>query len=332
MRLKGICAVTLLLTVLTAVECSKKKQNHKPKKEDKDINKKVSSDKVPNGGRKGSMSNGSWQSSIPIAIQSLPLPIPKKKSKKKKNQKNASMKKRIGKNKKRGGKKPRNARVKDQTAGVKPMTVQMKRSTVELLDSSEVVRRMRRDVDDSVFSVEERKLRDEWLGLDGSHESTIPSRESASLIPRELKFIYDAEKTMADAYETIMPHIKARLQKRSLDDDDEGDSSDDVRVSDEKENESALTNEEIMLNNKLSDYDRAVDKREVTDYDLTDEELLSEEDAARAMHVREVSPEDEEYSDDVTEVVDDAEFTEPIRHTIVTREAPGCNGRSVRFE
>ena len=299
---------------------------------DKDVEKKISSSSVPNGGRKGPTSGGGgWQSSLSVSPMTIPMPIPKnKKSKEKKSHRNGKARhtqknKRIGKTQEKAEQK------RPREAGVHPSALKQRRSDIiELVDSSEVVQRMRRQVDEESFSDEERKLRDEWLNFD-HHENNIPSKEHVNFVPDRNRYIYETdipyeEEGFVEQYYSS-PQMKERLQKRSL--EEESDDDDDVDFLNEDITSQPDDDEEDDENYQ------AIEKRDVSDYDLPEEKdtRLSEEDTPRYMRVRDILPEDEYSNDDITEILEDATgFSEPIRHTIVTREAPGNYGRSVRFE
>ena len=153
-----------------------------------------------------------------------------------------------------------------------------------------------------------------YISLDEEHENNIPSVETASFVPNDLKYIYDAGKTLAEAYETLTQLKNEHLQeKRSVEESEDENA--------EKEEGETETEEE-----EDDDKDQDIEKRDLTDYDLAADEDIMSENAVRDMQVREVSPEDEESSENVVEIVE-----EPHYHTIVTRDLP-LNGRSVRFE
>lgn len=211
------------------------------------------------------------------------------------------------------------------------------------LENEEVVQRMRRHASDEVFSDEERKLRDEWLSFDTQHDN-IPSAEVASFMPSDLSFIYEAQNSLKNAYDTIIPRVKERLQKRSPADEDE-----DVEEKHSTVTQKRQRDEEdlVSFNKVLGDEDvtRIERKRDLTDYDFTTEEdaddLYTSDDASdipRNMKVREISPADD--ADDDTyegaiEIVDDreeADYADPIIHHVNTRETLPQDGRSVRFE
>ena len=105
----------------------------------------------------------------------------------------------------------------------------------------------------------------------------------------------------------------------------------DVEDQNDVENERTPSDaeEQDLMSQNDEQSSRVIEKRDVTDYDFNDEFLTSEEeDIARDMRTRDISLEDE-YGDDVMEVIEDSpgSFMDPIHHTIVTRD-----GRSVRFE
>ena len=287
--------------------------------------KKVSSSKVPNEGRKGPTSGNMSGGNMAISPVAIPFPLaPKKENKKSKGK----LKKGEKTNKKeRRVKKPRAS--ESHPAGVN----MQRRDADEMLASDEVVRRMRRDVDEEEFSEEEKRLRDDWLKMDEAHiEDNIPSRETASFVPPNLRYIYET-----DAYNELFEpqqqqqdeEVKSVLRsKRSTFEDveDENDIENERTPSDADEQDLMSQNDEQSS--------RVIEKRDVTDYDFNDEFLTSEEeDIARDMRTRDISLEDE-YGDDVMEVVEDSpgSFMDPIHHTIVTRDAPSNDGRSVRFE
>ena len=236
---------------------------------------------------------------------------------KKKNERNAKKKNRergISRQKENKKQQPResdNARPQDAT----------RRSNIDdILDSEQVVARMRRGIDEENFSDEERKLMDDWFNMDVAQETgNIPSRETASFVPPNLRYIYET-----DAYNDLFAPQengeRLKVQKRSIDVDDE---------SDVTENDEDV---DLMSQNEDDRNERAIEKRDVTDYDVIDDLSLDEEDIPRDMRTREISPADELYGDDVMDIVEESGFREPIHHTIVTREAPSNEGRSVRFE
>lgn len=358
--------LVLVLIVLTVnIDCKKKTRKASRKIEEKKTDKlkkdgrlkknekgdktnSVSSDKVNNGGNKGPMS-GNINQGVPNPFQ-IPFPIIPK-AKKAKNNHKGKVKSENQKDQPTAGKGAQGVKNKhgpSSNSGSKTGPLQVvtesKRSTVEdntfePLETSEVIRRMRRDVDDDNFSDEERKLRDEWLQFD-LHDNNIPNAEGASFLPSDLNFIWEARKSLSDAYDTIMPHVKERLQKRSVAEND-----DIVELS--KPSTSVIKSEDDLMSlNKIMDSDvRVQKKRDVTDYDVageevndSDEDLVSvssEADMSRDMRVREISPAEEEYSEEAVEIVDDSDdgdFLEPIHHNIGTREALSRDGRSVRFE
>jgi len=311
--------VVVLCYFTSDVNGSKKFKNKKtlPQKTIKNGDlKKVSSSKVPNDGRKGPTSGNMSGGNMAISPVAIPFPLaPKKENKKgqlKKDEKTNKKERRV--------KKPH------------PDGVNMQRRDAdEMLASDEVVRRMRRDVDEEEFSEEEKRLRDDWLKMDEAHiEDNIPSRETASFVPPNLRYIYET-----DAYNELFEpqqqdeEIKSVLRsKRSTFEDveDENDVENERTPSDADEQDLMSQNDEQSS--------RVIEKRDVTDYDFNDEFLTSEEeDIARDMRTRDISLEDE-YGDDVMEVIEDSpgSFMEPIHHTIVTRDAPSNDGRSVRFE
>jgi len=307
-------ACLFLLFCSPNVQCrSKKKQKQKnlSEKEVKDNEvQKVSSSKVPNGGRKGPTS-GNLAGNLHISPVSIPFPVPKKvkgkKGKKVKERNRESATSRQQKNKK---KQPRES---DNDTS--------RRSNIEqILDSEQAVARMRRDIDEEKFSEEERKLIDDWFNMDVAKETgSIPSRETASFVPPNLRYIYET-----DAYNDLFAPQEngeqVRVHKRSIGVDDE---------SDVTENDDDV---DLMSQNEDDRDERVIEKRDVTDYDVIDDMSLDEEDVPRDMRTREISPADDLYGDEVMDIVEESGFTEPIHHTIVTREAPSNDGRSVRFE
>lgn len=196
------------------------------------------------------------------------------------------------------------------------------------LTHDEVVFRMRRHVNDDDLSEDERKLRDSWFHYDA--DENIPNGETASLIPNDLKFIYKAGQSLSNAYDTVMPHVKERLHKRSIENDDD--------VNSNIENSHSFVENfegDLMSLNKMR-FEKH--KRDLTDYDFsndeddTEESVYADADEPRDMRVRDISPADD-YMEGVIEVVDgDADFFEPVQHHITTRETVPKDGRSVRFE
>jgi len=293
---------------------------------DKDVEKKISSSSVPNGGRKGPTSGG-WQSNLSLSPVNIPMPIPKNKknNRQKKNHRNGKARN-AQKNKRIGKTKEKTEQKRPRASGVHPSASKQHRSDIKLLDSSEVVQRMRRDVEEESFSDEERMLRDEWLNFD-HHENNIPSKEHVNFIPDRTRYIYETDVPYEEeegGFEEqyyASPKVKGRLQKRSLEEENDVDDND-VTVNEDITSQSDEDEDDV-------DY-RTIEKRDVGDYDdLTDGELITEEETPR--YVRDVLPEDE-YNDVMEIIEDTADYREPIRHTIVTREAPGNYGRSVRFE
>lgn len=288
--------------------------------------KKVSSSKVPNEGRKGPTSGNTQGGNLvinPIAI-AMPV-IPKKGKKEKKNKATLKKDEKTNKKERRGKKQPR-------ASQAHPVDKQRRDAGNEMLEADEVVRRMRRDVDEDEFSDEEKRLRDDWLKMDETQiEDNIPSRETASFVPPNLRYIYET-----DAYNELF-----EPQKQQGDEEMKSISRSKRSTFEDVENENDVENEQtpsdadeqdLMSQNEQPS--RVIEKRDVTDYDFNDEFLTSEEeDIARDMRTRDISLEDE-YGDDVMEVVEDSagSFMEPIHHTIVTRDAPSNDGRSVRFE
>ena len=320
------------------------------------MKKKVSSSKVPNDGRKGPTS-GNVAGNMAISPVVISFPFPKKgkkeKQSKKKQQKHLKKGEKINRKERREGKKQPRA-----SEAHPAVNAQQRRETIEdvtdspfILSSDEVVQRMRREADDEEFTEEEKQLRDEWLSMDDApveHASRdIPSRETVSFVPPNLRYIRGTDAFDALFVESSRGADAAKLpslsflsrDKRSLDEEDEEEASEDVEQDDDLMSQNHHEEDAEEINS------RVIEKRDVTDYedDVTEfnNELFAtaddQEDLPRDMRTRDVSMETE-YGDDVTEVIDDAPsaggfMMEPIiRHTIVTRDAPSNEGRSVRFE
>lgn len=301
----------ILLVCLTIADCSKNEKKIggvKGKKgKGKDIKKKVSSSRVPNGGRTGPMS-GTWDSTLHMSTLPVMIPLPKKNKKSRKKKKTGKIK--------RSDEKKQKMKPQRKEANMNP---KQKRAVIDLHD--DVIKRMRREVDDSVFTEEEKRLRDDWFRLDEEHEHNIPSIEAASFVPNDLKYIYDAAKTLADAYETLTQVKKEHSQqKRSVEESEEGEDSDKEILEIDQEQDT----------DEINDKNQIISKRDLTDYDLVADDDIMAENTVRNMQVRDVSTEEEDLSDDVMEVVE-----EPHYHTIVTRDVPmngDCHAEEEQLE
>ena len=290
--------------------------------------KKVSSSKVPNDGRKGPTS-GNIAGNMPISPVVISFPFPKKgKSGKSKSKSKAKLKKdeKTNKKERRGNKQPR-ASEAHPAATLKKEERRETHEAEEFLAVDEVVQRMRREVDEDDFSEEEKRLRDDWLKMDEEvHEGNIPSRETASFVPPNLRYIYETD-AYNELFEPQQESESLLRNKRSLStSEEEGE-----EIDTEREQPSEGEEEEDFMSQNEQLPSRVIEKRDVTDYDFNDE--FMSEDIARDMRTRDISLENE-YGDDVMDVIEDSPggFMEPIRHTIVTRDAPSNDGRSVRFE